>query len=246
MVRLEDVRVVFVEPLFEINIGYVARAMKNFGLRRLYIVSPRTEVGDVALTYSVHAREIVKEAVVVDTLAEAVEGVPYVVGTTGKAPKRDKRVVRIPITPEELAKNLADYEGEVAILLGREDVGLRNEELAMCNVVVTIPASPEYPILNVSHAAAVIFYEIYKWNARAARRAPFSFARATREDVALAERYFDELVEALHIPEHKRRVAKLVFRRMLGRSLPSRRELYAIVGVLRRASEAARRATTKC
>ena len=52
--------------------------------------------------------------------------------------------------------------GKVLILLGREDIGLKNEELKICDVVVSIPANPEYPIMNVSHAAAINFYEIYK------------------------------------------------------------------------------------
>ena len=238
MVRMEDIRVVFVEPLFEINIGYVARVMKNFKIHDLYLVNPRTEVGKTSLIYSAHAKDIILNARIVNSIQEAIGEIGYVVGTTGKPSKRNHRVLRLSITPEELGKNVADYEGKVAILLGREDIGLKNEELAMCNVVVTIPANPSYPILNISHAAAIIFYEVYKYSALRRMKTVFGIKRASDEEVKLLEKYFDELLNKILMPNHKKRIARMVFKRTIGRAFLSKRELFSLVGVLRRTVEA--------
>lgn len=238
MVCMENIRVIFVEPLFEINIGYVARTMKNFRIHDLYLVNPRTEVGRTSLIYSAHAKDVVLNARIVNSIQEAVGEIGYVVGTTGKPSKKEHRVLRLPITPEELGRNMADYKGKVAILLGREDIGLKNEELAICNVVVTIPANPLYPILNVSHAAAIIFYEIYKHSTLRRANTLFGIKRASDEEIKLLEKYFDELINKISMPEHKKKIARIVFKRMIGRAFLSKRELFSLVGVLRRAVEA--------
>jgi len=235
---MEDIRVVFVEPLFEINIGYVARTMKNFKIHDLYLVNPRTEVGKISLIYSAHAKDIILNAQIVHTIQEAIDGIGYVVGTTGKPSKKNHRVLRVAITPEDLGKNMADYEGRVAILLGREDIGLKNEELELCNIVVTIPANPLYPILNVSHAAAIIFYEIYKHNILSRKRTSFGIKRPSDEEVMLLEKYFNELLEKIQMPSHKKKIARIVFKRMIGRAFLSKRELFSLVGILRRTVEA--------
>jgi len=231
---MEDIRVVFVEPLFEINIGYVARTMKNFKIHDLCLVNPRTKVGRTSLIYSAHAKDIILNARIVDSIQEAIEDIAYIIGTTGKTPKKSHRVLRTPITPEDLGKNMADYEGRVAILLGREDIGLKNEELELCNIVVTIPANPLYPILNVSHAAAIIFYEIYKYSVLKGVKSPFGIKRASDEEIKLLEKYFNELLNVISMPNHKKKIAQITFKRMVGRAFLSKRELFSLVGVLRK------------
>ncbi|RLF08168.1 MAG: RNA methyltransferase [Thermoprotei archaeon] len=155
------IAVAIVEPLYEMNIGYVARAMKNFGLNELYIVNPRCEIGETTRMYASHAQDIIDNIVIVDSFSQLVSEFGLIAGTTGKIPKRLTPVRRY-ITAPHFAEILSNFTGNILIVLGREDIGLKNDELELCDVVVTIEASQHYPILNISHAAAIIFYEIFK------------------------------------------------------------------------------------
>ncbi len=237
MVCMENIRVVFVEPLFEINIGYLARVMKNFKIKELYLVRPRTNVGRTSLIFAAHAKEIIEQAKIVDSLHEAIRDVDYVIGTTGKPAKTDLRVLRIPLTPEELGANLVSYNGKIAILFGREDIGLKNEELELCDVLVTIPANPTYPIMNITHAAAVILYEIYKYNVFKKTERPFGLPRASRDEINILLKFFSSVVDLLDIPEFRKRIAKMVFKRMVGRAFLTGREVYTLIGIFRKTYE---------
>jgi len=157
MMRLR-LRVVLVEPMYEGNVGSVARAMKNFGFRDLVLVNP-CQIEDYGLAMAAHARDVLQMSRSVSTLQEGLEGASLVVGTTGKRlgdePHHLRLHLRAPcLSPAQLAEKLKGNEGEVALLLGREDCGLRNEELAVCDLRVSIPTAWEYPIMNLSHAAA--------------------------------------------------------------------------------------------
>ncbi len=224
------IRVVLVEPLYEINIGYVARAMKNFALNELYLVRPRTALGITALKFASHAADVLKKAVIVESFEESIKDVDYVIGTTGK-PGKEYNVRRSSITPQQLCGVMKRFKGYVALVFGREDIGLTNEELEMCDVVVTIPANPEYPILNLSHAAVIIFYELYKSLHEVKQILP----EASRVEKERLIRYFDDLVDSIGLPEHRRKTAKLAFKRIIGRAFATSREVYALYGVFRKA-----------
>jgi TrmH family RNA methyltransferase len=109
-----------------------------------------------------HAREIIYNHQEYSTLGEFLEinRIDFAVGTTGTA-GGSYNVPRIAVTPENLAQSL-NVEGDVALVFGREGDGLTNHELELCDVVVSIPTHDSYPILNITHAAAIIFYELFK------------------------------------------------------------------------------------
>ena len=224
-----DVRVVLIEPLYEMNIGYVARGMKNFGLRELYIVRPQTEIGVTARMMAMHAQDILDSMTVVETLDKALDGIDYVIGTTGKTVPKG---IRAAITIHEFYDLLvhSEIKGKLALLFGREDYGLTNDVLRRCDIVVTIPANPEYPVLNLSHAAIIFFYELYNVRRRKARL----LKRASGEAKERLMRYFAELLEEINYPVHKRERSLLVFRRLIGRSFASEREVTVLYGVFRR------------
>ncbi len=226
------VRVVLVEPLYEINIGYIARCMRNFGLSELYIVNPKTKIADVAYQYAMHGREILKKAVIVSKLEEALKGVNYVIGTTGKVASRSLIRIVIPIEKFISLIKAGIIQGKIALLFGREDIGLTNEILALCDYIVTIPANPEYPILNISHAAVIFFYELYKL--KSSRQIP-SLPYATREDKDLLVKYFKEFLEALNLPENRFKQALIAFRRVIGKSQAYHKEIASLYSVFRKA-----------
>jgi tRNA/rRNA methyltransferase len=220
------VRIVLVEPAFEGNVGSVCRAMKNFGFGDLWLVRP-CPLGDFARAMASHAADVLDEVITVGTLDEALQGVDLLVGTTGKPGGTLKEHRRMPFfTPSELRAMLEDKSGRVAILFGREDCGLSNEELERCDVVVSIPASGDYPILNLSHAAAIVLYELSGLEGG-------DFPLASGEMLELLYGHLESLLEAVNHPEHKRDKTLLMLRRILGRAMINQREYYTLMGVLR-------------
>ncbi|RLE55117.1 MAG: hypothetical protein DRJ40_09185 [Thermoprotei archaeon] len=227
-----EFRIVLVEPEYEINIGYVARVMKNFEFYELYIVNPKVQIGEIARKFASHAVDVLESAVIVNKLDEAIDDVDVVIGTTGK-PGHDYLVHRIAVPPWEL-KYCLKMEGRVAILFGRESIGLTNEELEKCDIIVTIPANPEYPIMNVSHAAAVVLYEIYKHRYLLEKRTREQ-KLATRKEREILLNYMRELMRLVELPDYRVHIAEIILKRTLGRAFITKREYYTLCGIFRRA-----------
>jgi tRNA/rRNA methyltransferase len=154
-------RIVLVEPQYEENLGLIARAMKNFGFSELYLVNPQVNhwTGQ-SRSRAMHAQDVLKKVKKVKSLKAALKGTDLAVATTAITSRT--KVNRSPITPAELAENYRETKGIMAVVFGRESDGLNNEEIKQCDVVVTIPSSKNYKTLNISHSAAVMFYELSK------------------------------------------------------------------------------------
>lgn len=227
-----SVRVILVEPKREENIGAVARVMKNFGFSELYLVRPR-KLGRKAFVVASHAADVLERCDIASTLEEALSGSDVAVGTTAKLATTERRHLRNFLTPKEL-KNVC--VGKVSIIFGREDIGLLNEELKLCDVVVHIPTDKRYSVMNVSHAAAVILYELslaaksQRKMERVMRRRPASF-----EERAQFYEHFLRFLDSIQYAEHKKERTLLIVKRILGRAAVTSRELRALRGVLRKA-----------
>lgn len=155
---LDRVRIVMVNTSHPGNIGAAARAMKNMGLCKLVLVDPATALGDEAYRRSAGAEDVLAEAVVVKDLAAALVGCAWVAGTSARL-----RSVQWPVHfPRACARIASENtaQGDVAIVFGRERVGLTNEELELCNTLVHIPTNPDYSSLNVAAAVQVLCYEL--------------------------------------------------------------------------------------
>ncbi|MDH3364502.1 MAG: RNA methyltransferase [Thermoplasmata archaeon] len=223
---MPHIRVVLVEPLNDGNVGAVARSMKNFGLSDLVLVRP-CSIGEEGIKRSMHAVDVLKNAHTCFTEDEALEGADYVVGTSGVDTANDKKFSRISVTPEALAAKLNSSDATVAVLFGREDFGLDNDLVKRCDFLVTVPANPEYPIMNISHAAAVIFYELFVHDL--VKEGP---REASGLEVDLLNEYFAKLLDAIDYPEHKRTKTRVMFRRLMARSTPTTWEYHTLMGVL--------------
>ena len=228
-----DIRIVLVEPKFEGNVGAVARSMANFDLNELYLVEP-CEIGDDAYRRSKHGSHILKDAKIVRTLKEALEGCFLVVGTSGIVTKGENNYVRIPITAEEFSERIKNYDEKVAILFGREDIGLLQDELAQCDLLITVPTSETYPVLNLSHAATIVMYEV-------SQCASFGPTPAEPDEKERLFSFFDELLDSVDYPEHRKETTSVMFRRLMGRAVPTRWEYATILGVFGDASKIIRK-----
>jgi TrmH family RNA methyltransferase len=223
------IEVVLVRPQSEGNVGAIARAMMNFGLKELVLVDPECEIGVEARRRAMHAAEpVLDRAKVFKSLARALARADMVVGTTGVKTKNPKKFDRISLTPREFVDKIRGFEGKVAILFGQEDFGLDRKTISKCDLLVTIPTSEEYPIMNVSHAAAVIFYELFQAGAPV-----WKSKRAARLEIDLLVRQFESLLDAIEYPMHKRRKTTVMFRRMMGRAVLSKWEYHVMMGVLK-------------
>jgi tRNA/rRNA methyltransferase len=219
-------RVVLVEPIYEGNVGSVARAMKNFGFRDLVLVRP-CKIEDFGLAMASHARDLIEGARVVAAIEDAVAGANLIVGTTGVRGLSTDRHLRIPsLSPAELAERLQGTTGVVTLLLGREDDGLSREELVACDIVVTIPTGCEYPIMNISHAAAVLFYEL-------SRVEPGDLALASPENLAHLLAHFRAALTESEYHQHKIEKTMLMLKRIFGRARLTDREVQTLHGVVR-------------
>lgn len=155
---LEKVRIILVNTSHPGNIGSAARAMKTMGLGELYLVEPLLFPNPKATALASSAADILERAVVVPDLAGAIADCTLVVGTSTR-----NRTIPWPIlSPREFA-SLAREETQhhkIAVLFGREQSGLTNEELHACHYHIQIPSNPEYSSLNVAAAVQVIAYEL--------------------------------------------------------------------------------------
>ena len=157
---LGHIRIVLVEPKQPGNIGSVARAMKNTGLSRLYLVNPPDHTCGEARMMAHGSGDILYGATVAQTLEEALIGTNLVVATSHRR-RRDFTERYGPRAASE--KLLALPEGlEGALVFGREESGLTNDEVQLCHIVSQIPSPVRYPSLNLSQAMLIFGYELYQ------------------------------------------------------------------------------------
>ena len=223
---MADIRVVVVAPKFEGNVGAIARCCANFDVKELYLVNP-CEIGETALNRSKHGSEILENAVICTSMEEATEGCFLVAGTSGTITKGDKNFARIPVPVREFAEQTRAYDEKIAIVFGREDIGLLQTELNRCDLLITIPAGDEYPVMNLSHSVGVVLYEMFQ-----ACHVPPTCEPADGSEKERMFQYFGDLLDAVGYPENRRETTAVMFRRMMGRSIPTKNEYFTIMGVL--------------
>lgn len=225
------IRIVLVEPEKAGNIGAIARAMKNFDLTNFWIVNPKTTLSIEARAFAMHGYDILAKAKTVKTLKQALKGLDLVIGTSAITATSRSNLVRVPITPAQLAAKIHACKGDVGILFGRESSGLSNREVESCDFLVTIPASRTYNVLNLASAASIIFYELYRKHGN-----PIGPSLASKIVKVRMQSQFDQLVKRSGVQEHKRKLAQRSFRNVISRSFISTREASLLLGVLRRAT----------
>jgi len=217
--------VVLVELKIPENVGFIARVMKNFGFKNLSLY--RCRVDESSYFTAAHARDILKSARMIYDLEDHLKQFDFAVATTGVTAESQERYLRRPaFTPEQLREYV---KGRTAILFGREDFGLLSEELELCDAVVTVPTSPEYPVMNVSHAAAVVLYELSKGNYEAE---PIEVA--SKKEIEILLQSLETLMRETWFPEHRIRKGIIMLRRGFGRSSFTKHEINMLTNIVRK------------
>ena len=228
------VRIVLVETSHPGNIGATARAMKTMGLAELALVRPRAEFpSEAATARAAGADEVLANARVHGALDEAIADCGWVVGASARL-----RTIVVPVvTPRECAETIWTKlpDNRVAMLLGNEQSGLTNEDLAHCQQLVHIPTTPEFGSLNLAMAAQVLCYELRMAApgrpdaVGPTRDAPL----ATAADLERLHEHLERLLTAsgfLH-PAHQKQV-KLKLRRIFQRAELDQNEISILRGML--------------
>ncbi|WP_110685291.1 RNA methyltransferase [Salinicola aestuarinus] len=231
---LDRIRIVLVQTFHPGNIGASARAMKTMGLSDLVLVNPRQFPDEDATRLAAGASDLIDDCRVVGSLSEAVGDCVQVIGASARL-----RSLPLPcydgpdVMMEDAAKRLE--EGRIAIVFGRERYGLTNEEIGHCTHQLTIPANPDYGILNLSQAVQIVAYEAFRQANRRENAKPALSAGGPYPTVEQLEHFHAHLHQALSAAgflnqPHAKTEAHL--RALFARAEPSRKELSILRGVL--------------
>ncbi len=223
------VRIVLIDPSHPGNIGSVARAMKNMALSDLVLVRPRSFPHAEANALAAGADDILAGARIVSSLAEAISDCGFIAGTTS----RPRSYYWEFTTPRDVAARIValPQENRAALLFGSERYGLATEDLNHCNVLVRIPANPEYCSLNLAMSVQLAAYEIFMAREQPHSQVQLEMPLAPSGDV---EHFFTHLHQVLNEIDFADRTGHLMerLRRLFNRAQLDRNELNILRGIL--------------
>ncbi len=227
--------VVLVQPESPGNVGFVARSMANFGISRLRIVGPDLRMDNEAQKLSMHAVGILESAEIFPDLRSALSGIHTAWASTARS--GGTHSVTRAVLPIQSVPDPTLLEGDVALVFGRESSGLTNEEIASCDLTFTIPVAEQYRSLNLSHAVAIVLYDLFVRFAEAQQPIKKRVRAATRDEKEQVCTFFDHIVDCLALIDYRRPIAKRVFRNIIGRAYLTGREVITMTGTVRKILE---------
>jgi len=239
---LSNIRIVLVQTFHPGNIGAAARAMKNMGLSQLYLVDPRVFPDPEAESRAAGAKDLLADAVVVNSVEEAIADCQLVIGTSARERSYDLPLLDLESTAEIAVQEA--HSGRIAILFGRETMGLNNAEMLLCNRHLYIDANPDYPVLNVAQAIQLVCYELRRAE-RKAESLPIEPAPYPRQrEMTLFYEHLERVLRVTEfiIPQHEGRVMDKL-KRYFNRSRPEKTELGMLRGILASVEETVARLT---
>jgi tRNA/rRNA methyltransferase len=226
------VRIVLVEPAGPLNVGAVARIMKNMGLQHLVLVNPQCDpLSDEAQLMAVHALDILEAAQQVATLPEALLGCKRAIATTARVRSLATQLE----DPRTTLPWLLEEPETAALIFGPEYRGLSNEELTYAQRFVCISSSPNYPSLNLAQAVAICCYELYQCSQMAPS---YNTIPATSDKASLdvMEGYYHQLEDILlkigYLYPHTSASRMQKFRQIFNRTQLENSEVAMLRGIL--------------
>lgn len=227
------ISIILIEPEHPANIGAVARVMANFGFERLVLINPKCNYLDPeAILRAKHsALNILKNAEIV--VFSKLNDFDYLIGTSSII-GTDYNISRSPLNPETGAKKIAGIKNKkIAIIFGREGIGLKKKEIEMCDFMITIPTSERFKAMNISHAVAIVLYEINKaiGKERVNEKIPVV---GKKEKEVLLNLINDALEKMKFATREKKETQKRAWKRIIGKSSMTRREFMALCGFFKK------------
>lgn len=239
MTNLSHIYIILVEPAGALNIGSVARSMKNMGLNQLLLVNPHCDyLGEDGRKMAVHGIDILENAITVKSLTEALTGCKKAIATTARS-----RSIPIKLElPDQALPWLLEDQNPVALIFGPEDRGLNNEELSQAQRFICIPTHSEYSSLNLAQAVTVCVYELYKATLTEGKEPVsmnhnFSLNEENIASLDTLEQYYEHLEKTLleigYLYPHTAQVKMQKFKRLFNRSGLTSEEVAMLRGILR-------------
>jgi TrmH family RNA methyltransferase len=227
---MREYKVILVNPKYAGNIGSVARSMMNFNFKELILVNP-PEDNLECRKFAMHAYSIIENAESASSLAEVSGSVDLLVGSSARTYSGQKVNPRSPINLFEFSEKIMKIDGKIGLVFGSEDYGLSNEDLDLCDILITIPTSPAYKSMNLSHAVNLILWEIFKRENLSDHDVP-----KIKEINGMEKEKFiwkaTKLLDEVDFPKNIRRSTEVMLRRLLGRSGMSEFEYHRLMGIL--------------
>lgn len=223
-------RIVLVNTSHPGNIGAVARAMKNMGLRSLYLVDPKVYPSAEATARASGADDLLADAVVCGELNQALEDCPLVIGASARA-----RAIDCPrLTPRECAALIRAraHAGPAAVVFGREHSGLSNAELDRCHFQLSIPVDPQFPSLNLAAAVQIFAYELFVAHSGGAESRDASVPVPAEEMERFYQHLEQILIEIGFLDPARPRHLMRRLRRLYNRAQPDQNEMNILRGIL--------------
>ena len=206
--------------------------MANFDFNNLYLINP-CNLDEECYIRAMHAGNIIDEAKIFPSFKDATNDMDYLVATSSIESFNDKRHLRNAILLEDISKKLFEVDGKIGLVFGREDYGLFNEEIAACDVMIKIPTTDIYPSLNLSHAVAIVLYSLYiKRNLK--QKDKIELSKIEKEKLFS---FFSEILKEINYPKHKVENTEIMFKRIMGRAMPSKWEYHTLMGVFSKSLE---------
>jgi tRNA/rRNA methyltransferase len=206
--------------------------MMNFGFNDLSLVNP-CELSDEAYMRAVHADKILDQAQIFPSFNDAINDIDFLVATSSKETLSEKKHNRNPVFLPDFTQQIQQVDGTIGLVFGREDTGLFNDEIASCDLMVKIPSHESYETLNLSHSVGIFLYSIYLDNTILPQK------RTPLDNIEKNHLYnaFEELLAAISYPEHKYEKTRVMFKRLISRSIPSKWEYHTLMGVINTAAK---------
>lgn len=227
-----ELKIIVVDPKYQMNAGYIARIAKNFGTKKLFFVNPRADLkGKKAIMFSKHGIGLLRAAKVYKNFEKAIQGCDVVLGTTGIWREGERMNEHTYTLKGCIAKLRSDYpkDAVVGLVVGRDDKGLNREELEKCDMLLHIASNPEYPSLNISHALAILLYAFTEGNFTGYERVRPELPSPQELEVLM--RTFDSMTQGKKI--RNRTAVRNIFSKMVRRAQLNRSELHAIITALK-------------
>lgn len=234
---LDSIRIVMVNTTDTGNIGAAARAMKNMGLRHLTVVEPKHDLDEKAFRRAAHALDIMDNIIIAESFEEALQGCTLVVGTSARERKIPWPLMELRDCAKQAVQETA--QGTVAIVFGREDRGLTNEELHKCHWHLTIPTEGVYSSLNLAAAVQLVCYELLQEARVLSQQEPFvsQAENDKKADLPSMEHFYQHLEEALirlsYLDPEQPKQTMVRLRRLFNRARPEQLEVSMLRGILR-------------
>lgn len=221
-IKRDNIFFVLVEPQHPGNIGAAARALKTMGFKKLVLVNPGNYNVPEAHWMAHASEDVFEKAVVKDSLKDALTDMNFVIATT----QRDRGFHLPYYTPRQLAKKIIpiSQNNKIAVVFGRENSGLTNEELGDCHVISTVPAAVNHPSLNLAQTVMIYCYELFNCSWDSDKKYYWNHA-SYREIEGVFEHLHQSLENVNFVPKDNWDNFIMRFRRFYGRACPEKRDV---------------------